>query len=115
MEILNKAILSWYGVMFVHWVADFCLQTNKQAVNKSKSNFWLGQHVLVYTMVLMAPFGPKFAIANGVAHFLTDWVSSRGTSWAWKEEKRHLFFAIIGFDQFMHLSVLYATMPWIGW
>jgi hypothetical protein len=37
------------ALLAVHWVADFVLQTNWQARNKSKSNVALSRHVLVYT------------------------------------------------------------------
>lgn len=36
-------------ILFIHWVADFVLQTEKQAINKSKSIKYLTYHVLTYT------------------------------------------------------------------
>lgn len=39
------------GILFIHWVADFVLQTEKQALNKSKSVKYLTYHVLTYTLI----------------------------------------------------------------
>lgn len=99
--------------IWVHFVADFVLQSDWMAVNKSK-NSWLGSkamgtHILIYTLTLIPFFGIKFAILNGVFHCITDIVTSRVTSWAWQLGKRHLFFVIIGLDQAIHLTCLALT------
>jgi hypothetical protein len=56
----------------------------------------------------------KFAIVNGIAHFVIDWCTSRGTSYLWKKDKRHWFFSLIGFDQALHLTVLVLTYAWLA-
>lgn len=38
-------------ILFIHWIADFWCQTDKMAVNKSKSWTYLLQHTLIYTAV----------------------------------------------------------------
>ena len=103
-----------YLILLVHWFADFVLQTRKQATNKSTSNYWLGKHVAAYTACLM-PFGWKFALINGAAHFWTDFFTSRATSRAWKAQNTHVFFAIIGWDQFLHTILLIWSIPYAGW
>jgi hypothetical protein len=103
-------ILFVITIFWVHFLADFVLQTNKMAINKSTSSKWLGVHVLVYSAVLLI-FGWKYALANGVAHFVVDFVTSRLTTYLWKKEERHLFFIVIGFDQALHLTCLIATYP----
>src|SRR5580693_1060667 len=105
----------FYLVMLNHWIADFIFQTRKQATNKSTSNYWLAKHVCVYTLAMMLPFGWRYALINGAAHFCTDWVTSRGTSYFWKKGDTHSFFAVIGFDQFLHMSVLLWSLPYVGW
>jgi hypothetical protein len=99
-------------LIWVHFVADFLLQTDKMATNKSTSNKWLGIHVAVYTIPFLC-WGWKFALINGAAHFVTDWFTSRGTSYLWKREKRHWFFALIGLDQAIHMTTLALTYQWL--
>ena len=103
-----------YYILFSHWVADFIFQTDKMAQNKSTSWPWLSSHVLTYS-VFMLPYGPIYALVNGAAHFVTDAITSRVTSYLWRQEKRHDFFVVIGFDQLLHIVVLIATIPLMGW
>jgi membrane-bound metal-dependent hydrolase YbcI (DUF457 family) len=79
------------------------------ALNKSHNNKWLAIHSLVYA-VLFLLMGFEYAFLAGVSHFVIDWLTSRGTSWLWKKEKRHWFFVLIGFDQAIHLTVLIKLM-----
>ncbi len=43
-------------LVWTHFIADSVLQTDKMALNKSKSNYCLFIHVAVYSMV-MSVFG----------------------------------------------------------
>lgn len=95
-------------IMFVHWVADFIMQTRWMATNKSSSNLALGTHILVY-MIPMSMFGLYFAIVNGILHFIVDYFTSRGTSYLWKKKETHMFFILIGLDQFLHMVCLLYT------
>lgn len=103
-----------YLVLFVHFIADFILQTNKMATNKSTSTKWLTSHILAYTLV-MSVFGIKFAIVNGLIHYIVDFITSRLTSYFWKKGDRHKFFIVIGLDQFVHTAALIYTMPFLAW
>lgn len=101
-----------YAVLFMHTVCDFVLQTDRMAKGKSSSNYWLGLHIFTYTAPFLI-FGWKYAAVNGLSHFAIDWVSSRVSSRMWKAGRVHDFFVVIGFDQFLHLVILVATMPLI--
>lgn len=105
------------GICFIHWIADFLLQSEKMATNKSKDNFWLFAHVVVYSIVWLYVgvffFDPTrvvlFVMATFVCHFTTDYFTSRWTSKLYTKKKYYgfpSFFGVIGFDQFLHIAQL---------
>lgn len=103
------------GIVWLHTFSDFFLQTDKMAISKSSSNAWLSVHVGVYIIPFLVFFGWKYALVNFVLHWITDFCSSRATSYLWKKEERHWFFAVIGVDQAIHFTCLFLTIPLIGW
>ena len=110
---------------FVHWVFDFCLQSDAQAKGKSHDNFMLSQHVFVYTLglLLMAIFTPilhstpeiffGWIMFNSMAHFFTDYVTSRASSLLWKDGNVHDFFVTIGIDQYIHYFTLFGSLAYV--
>lgn len=95
-------------LVWAHFVGDFILQSDKVALAKSSSVKTLALHVAIYT-AMFVPWGLRFCVVTYIAHFLTDFVSSRLTSYFWKNEKRHWFFVTIGADQALHLTALAAA------
>jgi len=113
-------------LVWTHLFADFFLQTDKMAISKSSSNAWLSVHVSAYIIPFLILCGWKFAAVNFVAHWLTDFFSSRATTKLWKlgeaanaakqpNSYRHWFFTVIGVDQALHMTALILTIPLIGW
>jgi len=100
--------------LFVHWVADFVFQSDEMANNKSKDNAYLWLHCFIYGLCFMG-FGPKFAIVAMFSHVLIDYYTSRLNSRLWKEKKVHEFFVSIGFDQFLHISILLFCVKYLMW
>lgn len=113
--------MSFYFVMLIltlHWVADFICQTDWQAKNKSKNNVALLKHVGSYTAVIFVGslfvFSPMIAVMwtalNGILHFVTDYVTSRITSYLWSKGDVHNFFVVVGLDQLIHYACLFGTL-----
>ena len=111
-------VTSLIVLLLVHWLADFALQTEKQANNKNHSLIALGGHVLTYgismgiAMLCLYPCR-KMAISAGLlaaSHFLIDFVTSKITHRLYEEKRYHDFFVVIGFDQFLHLLTIIAIL-----
>ncbi|MEO0572096.1 MAG: DUF3307 domain-containing protein [Bacteroidota bacterium] len=107
--------MEFIGILFMHWMGDYVLQTSHMAVNKHKSLKWLLLHVLTYTFVLLGlsqfvfswQVGLGYAIFNGALHLITDFFTSKLA--AKFQNKPRVFYPILGFDQLVHISCLYWT------
>lgn len=106
-------------ILFLHWLGDFVLQTDTQAKNKSKSNYYLLMHCMTYSIVLFFialfyslndDFFWVFWFINTVLHFCTDYVTSRINSYLWNVGRVHDFFVSVGFDQLIHYGCLFGTL-----
>lgn len=100
------------AIVWLHFVADFILQSDQMAQNKSKSNYWLSVHIAAYTLPFLL-LGLKFALVNGAIHWLVDWCTSRINSRLWAEKKVHAFFVGVGCDQAIHMTTLMLTARWM--
>lgn len=105
----ESALIDLLCLVWLHFVADFILQTDKMALNKSKSNRWLLAHSVTYSLPMLFFVGPLYAVVNGAAHIVVDWCTSRVNSKLWQANERHWFFTMIGFDQAIHLTTLAVT------
>lgn len=94
-------------ILFLHWIADFILQTDWMAQNKSTSNKALLIHVSVYTLPFLF-IGWKFALLNSVIHFCVDYITSRIAKKFYNNGDIHNFFVIVGFDQTIHFITLFG-------
>ena len=119
-----------FGILILHWFADFILQTEEQSKMKSKDISYLIGHTLTYSFVMF--FGIMcivslnniyteenvftyifymflFGTTTFFFHTLTDYFTSKWTAKLWKQNKVHTFFVVIGFDQFLHYLQLFLT------
>jgi len=127
-------VLQVLFILFIHWVADFLLQTENMATKKSTSNYWLTQHVLAYAVGII-PIGLLvffmghvtwagailWVVLNSGLHWLTDYYTSRWTSQLYATKNFYnpnkyfkyfnfpAFFSVIGLDQIIHYSCLFIT------
>ncbi len=110
-----------FSILIIHWIADFVLQTDKQAKGKSKNWSDLLEHTLTYSILWLAigmfysVFTTMtynwlwFGIITFVAHTITDYFTSRLNSTLWAKGDVHKFFVSIGFDQILHYVQLFFT------
>lgn len=114
-------------VLALHWFSDFVWQPHWMSLRKSKENWVLAQHSArifagsLIAALFVAAFSNNitwwgismFAAVNGLSHYWVDFVTSRITSKLWREEKVHNFFVVIGFDQFLHMTIAVSTLLWV--
>lgn len=125
---IQITMISYYTIiMFLtcHFIFDFFLQSDRMAKGKSKNYPDLIAHVLVYSiglMLMMVLSGNAlpdvtskvgFVVINAIAHFFTDYFSSRATSRLYADNEFHDFFATIGLDQLVHYVTLFGTFIWL--
>ena len=121
-------------ILFGHWISDFVLQKNKKKKKvkgqvKNKNLKHILPHTLLYTVVLTSLVSilqlfniiqPRylfailiFFIITYVTHFLTDFCITKVNEKFLRKNKRHEYFVTIGFDQFLHGTILFATIKLI--
>lgn len=117
-------------MLFIHWIADFILQSDELAKNKSTSISSLIEHAFIYTVVWIIPlisYGiicqipPSlllFIPITFVCHTVTDFYTSRVNKMLWEIKEQtagspHNFFVSIGFDQFLHYVQLILTAKYL--
>jgi len=99
-------------LVWTHFVADFILQTNYIAANKSKYTGCLLIHCIIYSIPFLI-FGVEYAIINGMLHFIVDYFSSALTTVFYANDKIHRFWVTIGCDQAIHMTCLVLTSGFI--
>ncbi len=121
-------MIAW--LMFLHFLADFPLQTRWMAENKSSNWRALGAHVGVQWLVfffgtLVMPLGWSlaFASANALIHGAIDRNLWRGYKRFRRFEianfpeyaywKDSAFWTFLGFDQLLHGLTLVALLSWL--
>ncbi len=115
---LNIFVFYLLWIFLLHTIADFVFQTRWMAENKSKNMAALFYHIMEYTFVIFLgitiimgiKFGLIYSIINGIIHLITDFITSKISSYAYKSNKNKLFWTMIGFDQLIHISSLLITL-----
>jgi putative Mn2+ efflux pump MntP len=106
-------------ILFVHFLADFALQTHEQATKKSTDWIYLTFHVITYSLcwliasyILFGVFSTALAIfvITFFAHWITDYCTSRIGKIFWDKNDYHNGFVVVGFDQILHYIQLFLTI-----
>ena len=122
-------------LIVLHFINDFIFQDEEWAVNKSRSITALLNHTKTYSLLWTIPiffiikyFGDDFNILQIVVktidfvlitfimHTLTDYFTSKVTSYLYSRGKYGSsipnlgFFTMIGFDQVLHYAQLFMTI-----
>lgn len=112
---------NFFTILVFHYIADFICQTRYMGRNKSKSIKALASHILSYGLVLSGfccmfnIFNWYFILINVILHFVTDFITSKMSSYCYKNMEKdrdkyeYMFWAVIGFDQLIHNYCLYVT------
>lgn len=122
-------LFAFMWLLAVHFVADFVLQSDWMAKNKSKSNEALALHVLIYGITISFGIVPVvvalglesrnavglWMLGNTAAHWATDYVTSRINSKLWAEQRVHAFFVGVGADQLIHSLTLGLSLAWLAY
>jgi hypothetical protein len=111
----------FHYMLLIHFLADFALQTHEQATLKSTSNKFLIYHVGTYSLVWLLALLPFFGFwaailfssITFVAHFCTDYVTSRVGKPFWAKQDLHNGFVVVGADQILHALQLWYSFDLI--
>lgn len=118
-------LIEIFSIIIIHWVADFVLQTDKQARGKSKNWNDLLSHTASYSLVWFIPsfvmiyyfhYSPYlwlFSFITFICHTVTDYFTSRLNSKLWARGDVHNFFVSVGFDQVLHYVQLFLTFYYL--
>jgi len=126
-------LITIFVVLLTHWVADFILQTDKQAKGKSKNWSDLLAHTFTYSTMwifascLLIGYENKgqatqwyvihaflFGLVTFICHTITDYFTSRLNAKLWAKGDVHNFFVSIGFDQVLHYIQLFLTLYFLS-
>lgn len=117
-----------FTILFFYWLFDFVLQTDKQAIGKSKNWSDLTDHTFNYScywmfiipsllIIINKEFTREYIVINTltfcfitfICHTTQDYFTSRLNSKLHQQGKIHLFFVSVGWDQFLHYIQLILT------
>ena len=109
-----RLIAPFIVIIWIHFITDFIFQSRWIAENKGKNIWVLILHSIIYCLPFIV-FGFTFAIINGILHGVVDFVTSKITTYFYKNKDNYGFFTTIGFDQALHITILFLTYNYIVW
>lgn len=114
-------LIEIFTILIAHFLGDYILQSDYDAQNKSKFFHALLSHTVCY-LIPFTFLGTIYSEIKGfnlavyyfvgitfIVHTIQDYFTSRLNSKLHSEDKRHLFFISLGFDQLAHYVQLFLT------
>jgi predicted neutral ceramidase superfamily lipid hydrolase len=117
-----------FGILIMHGIADFAIQTPWQASNKSSRLDALLYHTTMYSFSLVfmmvflqsmihpewsinqiVNYSLLFGLISFIFHTITDFITSKWTRKLHIAKREHDFFCVIEFDQILHYLQLFLT------
>jgi len=112
-------------LIFIHLLADVVFQGKKMDEFKHRRLMYLLVHGGIYTLVLaiatqfsllvgLTPIlALKFAVFNGLMHFVVDFFTGgwKETAWCKKSNNNLLIVTIV--DHFVHLAILFLSYDYL--
>ena len=126
-----------YKLFFLHFIADFVLQSREMGKKKSSEAKWLLSHLAIQFLVFIPFTNWKFALVNTIIHGFIDsniWNGYKALAFwrikqnpqhpllilnddfqdRWKYWDDHLFYTFIGLDQMLHgLTLIYVASKFL--
>lgn len=109
-------------ILLIHWIADFIMQDEKWAINKSSKWKALISHTITYSLCWLTLFPflsisrlGIFIVITFLFHTVTDYITSRIVKNLFEQQIYGTSipnigaFTIIGFDQLLHYIQLFIT------
>lgn len=108
--------MDFIWILWSHYIADFILQRRVDAENKWHSIKHLGIHIFTYwiamTFMLYIWFGAiamPLVLINVLLHLIIDFITSKISHSFYERGEIKAFWDTIGFDQLLHVMILYIT------
>lgn len=114
-------------LLIVHYLGDYIFQARKDANLKHESLLHMLNHIVTYSSIVIIIFTIccfcdgycnitgyiLFISLNCFSHFVIDFITSNFNYQMWKSQREKLFWCGIGFDQLLHITILYLTFIWL--
>lgn len=112
-------------LIFIHLLADVVFQGNKMDELKHRRLMYLLVHGGIYTLVLavatqftlMVGLTPilalKFAVFNGLMHFVVDFFTGGWKETAWCKKSNNNLLIVTVADHFIHLAILFISYDYL--
>lgn len=123
----NETIILIFWILTTHWIADFIAQPREVAEQKGNSFSSLTIHTMFYSVLFLLSMGVYagavlhmkadpvvglavlFGLITFIFHTITDYYTSKLSTYLWEAGQKQDFFVLLGLDQLLHFVQLFLT------